>query len=95
MCRLAQPIERQTPLDRSLAQAGLRRHIVERRAFVDQFGQRRRFLQRLMAAVRDEDMLERARKRLGKRAKKGFRGFPVATIALYGPDDTRATKLRA
>jgi hypothetical protein len=48
-----------------------------------------------MAAVRDEDMLERARKRLGKRAKKGFRGFPVATIALYGPDDTRATKLRA
>ena len=38
-------------------------------------------------------MLERARKRLGKRARKGFRGFPVATIALYGPDDTRATKL--
>jgi hypothetical protein len=38
-------------------------------------------------------MLERARKRLGKRAKKGFRGYPVATIAFYGPDDTRATKL--
>ena len=38
-------------------------------------------------------MLERARKRLGKRAKKGFRGYPVAAIALYGPDDTRATKL--
>jgi hypothetical protein len=38
-------------------------------------------------------MLERARKRLGKRAKKGFRGYPVATIALYGSDDTRATKL--
>src|SRR5258708_1127060 len=38
-------------------------------------------------------MLERVRKRLGKRAKKGFRGYPVATIALYGPDDTRATKL--
>jgi hypothetical protein len=33
-------------------------------------------------------MLERARTRLGKRAKKGFRGYPVATIALYGPDDT-------
>jgi hypothetical protein len=38
-------------------------------------------------------MLERARKRLGKRAKKGFRGYPVATVALYGPDDTRAGKL--
>ena len=38
-------------------------------------------------------MLERARKRLGKRAKKGFRGYPVATAALYGPDDTTATKL--
>ena len=34
-----------------------------------------------------------ARKRLGKRAKKGFRGFPLATIAFYGPDDRRATKL--
>jgi hypothetical protein len=31
--------------------------------------------------------LERARKRLDKRAKKGFRGYPVATVALYGPDD--------
>jgi hypothetical protein len=30
---------------------------------------------------------------LGKRAKKGFHGYPVATVALYGPDDTRATKL--
>ena len=38
-------------------------------------------------------MLERARKRLGKRAKKGFRGYPVAMIAFHGPDDTRATKL--
>jgi hypothetical protein len=38
-------------------------------------------------------MLEHARKRLGKRARKGFRGYPLATIALYGPDDTRATKL--
>ena len=34
-----------------------------------------------------------ARKRLGKRAKKGFRGFPLATIAFYGPDGRRATKL--
>jgi hypothetical protein len=38
-------------------------------------------------------MLERARKRLGKRAKRGFRGYPVATVALYGTDDTRASKL--
>ena len=34
-----------------------------------------------------------ARKRLGKRAKKGFRGFPLATIAFYGPDGSRATEL--
>jgi DNA invertase Pin-like site-specific DNA recombinase len=38
-------------------------------------------------------MVERARNRLRKRAKKGLRGYPVATVALYGPDDTRATKL--
>jgi hypothetical protein len=38
-------------------------------------------------------MSERARKRLDKRARKGFRGYPVATVALYGPDDTMATKL--
>ena len=38
-------------------------------------------------------MLERARKRLSKRANRGFRGWPVATVALYGPDDTMATKL--
>jgi len=38
-------------------------------------------------------VVERARKRLRKRAKRGLRGYPVATVALYGPDDTRATKL--
>ena len=38
-------------------------------------------------------MIERGRKRLGKRAKRGFRGWPVATVALYGPDDRMATKL--
>ena len=31
--------------------------------------------------------------RLSKRAKRGFRGWPLATIALYGPDDAVATKL--
>ena len=38
-------------------------------------------------------MIERARKRLSKRAKRGFRGWPLATVALYGPNDTMATKL--
>jgi hypothetical protein len=38
-------------------------------------------------------MVERGRKRLRKRAKRGFRGYPVATVALYGPDDRTATKL--
>jgi len=28
-----------------------------------------------------------------KRARKGFRGYPIATIAFYGPDDRRATKV--
>ena len=31
--------------------------------------------------------------RLSKRAKRGFRGYPIATVALYGPDDRAATKL--
>jgi hypothetical protein len=34
-------------------------------------------------------------KRLGKKAKRGFRGFPIRTVAFYGPDDRRATKLVA
>src|SRR5918998_2816152 len=36
---------------------------------------------------------EQARKRLAKKAKRGFRGFPVATVAFYGPDDRTATKV--
>src|ERR1700741_4867888 len=36
-------------------------------------------------------MMERARKRLSKRAKKGCRGWPVASVALYG-DDIRVTE---
>jgi len=43
--------------------------------------------------ARQEQMIERARKRLSKRAKRGFRGYPIATVALYGPDDRAATKL--
>jgi hypothetical protein len=38
-------------------------------------------------------MIDRARKRLRKSAKRGFRGYPIATVALYGPDDPTATKL--
>jgi hypothetical protein len=30
---------------------------------------------------------------LKKKARRGFRGYPVATVALYGPDDTYATKV--
>jgi hypothetical protein len=29
---------------------------------------------------------------LKKKAGRGFRGYPIATIAFYGPDDTRASK---
>ena len=32
-------------------------------------------------------------KRLGKKARRGFRGYPVATIAFYGPDNRMATKV--
>jgi hypothetical protein len=32
-------------------------------------------------------------KSLAKKAKRGFRGFPVATVAFYGPDDKRASKV--
>ena len=32
-------------------------------------------------------------KRLKKLLNKGFRGYPVATIAYYGPDDKTATKV--
>jgi hypothetical protein len=39
-------------------------------------------------------MLEaRFAKALRKRARKGLRGYPVATVAFYGPDDSRASKV--
>ena len=37
----------------------------------------------------------RAKKRLRKKARRGFRGYPVATLAFYGPDDRRASKVVA
>ncbi len=33
------------------------------------------------------------RDKLKKKMKLGFRGFPVATLAYYGPDDQRASKV--
>ena len=35
----------------------------------------------------------RSQSPLKKKARRGFRGYPVATVAFYGPDDTRATKV--
>ena len=35
----------------------------------------------------------RSRKWLAKKARLGFRGFPIGTIAFYGPDDERASKV--
>jgi len=32
-------------------------------------------------------------KALRKRAKRGFSGYPLATVAFYGPDDKVATKV--
>jgi hypothetical protein len=30
---------------------------------------------------------------LKKKARRGFQGYPVATVAFYGPDDQRASKV--
>ena len=30
---------------------------------------------------------------LEKRARRGFRGYPLATVAFYGPNDKQATKV--
>ena len=39
------------------------------------------------------DFANRFQKRLSKKARHGFRGWPAATIAFYGPDLTRASKV--
>ncbi len=36
-----------------------------------------------------------ADKWLSKKSKGGFRGYPIGTLAFYGPDDQRASKLVA
>ena len=33
------------------------------------------------------------KKKLVKKARKGQKGYPVATVAFYGPDNSRASKL--
>ena len=35
----------------------------------------------------------RVRNKLIDKARKGFRGYPLATVAYYGPDNSRATKV--
>ena len=37
--------------------------------------------------------LDGRKSRLRKKAKRGFQGYPVATVAFYGPDDLRASKV--
>jgi hypothetical protein len=34
----------------------------------------------------------RTKNPLARRAKRGFRGYPIGTVAWYGPDDQTATK---
>ncbi|WP_017842820.1 hypothetical protein [Methylotuvimicrobium buryatense] len=36
---------------------------------------------------------ERNRKKLAKKARKGFTDYPAATVAFYGPTDKQATKV--
>jgi hypothetical protein len=36
---------------------------------------------------------DRHKKALWKKARRGLRGYPVATVAFYGPDDRRASKV--
>jgi len=38
-------------------------------------------------------MKQRVRTALTKKARKGFRGYPVATVAYYGPDAERVSKV--
>jgi len=37
--------------------------------------------------------VRRGLSRLEKKARRGFRGYPVATVAFYGPDDRFASKV--
>jgi len=37
--------------------------------------------------------IKRPPSRFGKKARRGFRGYPVGTIAFYGPDASTASKV--
>ena len=37
--------------------------------------------------------IKRRKSALKKRAERGFKGYPVGTVAFYGPDDKHATKV--
>lgn len=37
--------------------------------------------------------IKRTPSRLEKKARRGHRGYPVATVAFYGPDGSRASKV--
>ncbi len=45
------------------------------------------------SALRAETVHHKAIWTLEKQSRRGFRGYPVATVAFYGPDDRRATKV--
>ena len=40
-----------------------------------------------------DNRADRLRKRIEKKARRGFRGHPLATVAYYGPDDKTAFKV--
>jgi len=37
--------------------------------------------------------IEKSRKRISHKVKRGFQGYPMISIAYFGPDDTLATKV--
>lgn len=37
--------------------------------------------------------IDRSKKRIAKKSKKGFRGYPLVTVAYYGPNNKVATKV--
>lgn len=37
--------------------------------------------------------LDKSKKRIAKKIKKGFQGYPMITLAYYGPSDKLATKI--
>ncbi len=37
--------------------------------------------------------LEKSKKRISKKAKAGFKGYPVIAITYYGPNETLATEV--